>query len=223
MTVCAAAAVKIVKAMKGSRKLFKATRTRRRKKSSLISNLSELLDLEWIEQRLYDLEEGPDAPIGARNIGHIFREDSNTTGGEELAAILVIGEREDIIEIMDLLPLERVPRVPRVAEFFKLEKRRNWFVNPLPEAPIWEYRWYRKFLGTYARNLALESRRIVHVPSSPALSSLASPSAASYSGTSANTQTGSKKRKLSSQSSVDLGDRDEDDTEQPAKILSYSG
>jgi hypothetical protein len=116
MTVCAAAAVKIVKAIEGSRKLFKATRIRRRKKSSLISNLSELLDLEWMEQRLYDLEEGPDAPIGARNIGHIFREDSNTTGGEELAAILVIGEREDIIEIMDLLPLERVPRVTRVAE-----------------------------------------------------------------------------------------------------------
>lgn len=109
--------------------------------------------------------------------------------------------------------------MPRVGQFFKLENTFRYITDPSGDY----HEWRREFLGTYTRNLAFESKRIVHVPSSPALPSLATSSTASYSGASANTQTGSKKRKLSSQSSLDLRDGDEDDTEQPEKLRGYSG
>jgi hypothetical protein len=177
------------------------------------ASLLEFLDLVWMEQRLEELDENPEAPMDARRIDHIFRERSNTTPDEALAAILIIGEDEDIIQIMDMLPVEKVPRVPRVGDFFKLESTHH-LVTSLSGAPG-RYPWSRKSLGTYFRNHGLESKRIVHLPPSPApSSSLATSSADSHSGTSANTQTGSKKRKLSSQTSVDLGDREDDDDTQ---------
>jgi hypothetical protein len=58
-----------------------------RQEGGVKPSLSEFLDLAWIEQRIYDLEERPQAPMDARNIGHIFTEESNKVPDENLAAI----------------------------------------------------------------------------------------------------------------------------------------
>lgn len=173
------------------------------------AELLKFLDLTWIEQRLYGLEGDEEAPTETRNIGHIFREESNKRPDEKLAAILVIGEEEEIVEIMNLLPLKRDPRVPRAREFFELKK--SW------DSAARRWTWFRKFVGRYTRNFRLEETRI---SSSPEMSSRTTPSTAGRPVTFMNTQTVSKKRKLSSQTSLESDDREEEDTEQNRKVAS---
>jgi hypothetical protein len=83
-TVYAAAAVKFPKL---------------RKPEELVRNLKEKETI-WYQTRdsLLDFLDLVWVPEG----DHIFHEQSNTTPDEALAAILIIGEDEDIIQIMDI-------------------------------------------------------------------------------------------------------------------------
>jgi hypothetical protein len=99
----------------------------------------------------YDLEEDQEAPTEIRNIDHIFRDERITTSDEQLAASSGNWRRRENCRNHEPASLERVPRVPRVTEFYKVERGYSTTFGG-------RYTWSRKFLGTYAQNLSLESK-----------------------------------------------------------------
>jgi hypothetical protein len=100
------------------------------------------LDRLWLEQRRYNLEE----EIEKREL-HTLSSPSESLGrilglhsdDSRCAGILVLGEADVCINMMQLSPFPTHARIPRAAEIFMMK----W---------IYEGGWTREYLGTYTRN-----------------------------------------------------------------------
>lgn len=101
------------------------------------------LDEMWLDQRIHELEDGttqsrPDTSSASR-FRHCYQEDSYGIL-EAVVAILMIGEEEEIREVMSSKSFPHHPHVPSATEIYAMHhKNHNSFVS-------------RRFLGTYRRN-----------------------------------------------------------------------
>lgn len=150
------------------------------------AGLQDFLDLPWIDQRLYDLEQTETPPPDFPSLDHIFDERRNRKDVDQLvAAIFVIGEGEEMVRMFRLLPLTYSPAMPRAGQFYS-------FIRTPGDINVWE----RGFLGTYKQNRNHDSGNANQIPSYlgvPYMPPTPSSSAAS--------QESTKKRKWSPQSS----------------------
>ena len=119
----------------------------------------EYLNIDWIERRLYDIEESEVAL--EENIEssmewcYIFESSSYNDPKEDVAAVFIIGEEVQVIKIMSMPPFPTEARQPRAPEVYKMS---------------YQIPWKRDFIGTFMRNPWLEKVQNPVAPISPAIS-----------------------------------------------------
>ena len=88
----------------------------------------EYIDRDWIDQRLYDQEdEGFQIPAvgGAKSLSFIF----DRLPTEDLAALIVLGERDHLVPMLQYSPFQRSEKILRENQFFKVKREsidNNW-------------------------------------------------------------------------------------------------
>jgi len=112
-----------------------------------VANALLLLDKQWVEQRLFDIDEldqlppSSDIPDMARGIFASHKSPGPT------AAIIVLGELDYCLPIMHAPPFSRKPRIPKETEIFQMQR-------------TWEnggYTYRRRYLGKYTPKPLLPS------------------------------------------------------------------
>lgn len=158
------------------------------------SNLS-FLDRMWLEQRIYDtdVEERQNESIAepSDNFIRCYREDIYSPN-EIVAAIIQVGEEDQLRELMSLKPFPRHPHVPAATEMYAIHTGHDRHFQ-------------RRFLGTYLRNKRFEWKDSDSTGSAankrlPTDSATSSPSLSSE-------EASSKPRKILAEASV--GDEDQ--------------
>ena len=144
---------------------------------------------------MYDFQQElpPLASVG--NLDDLFTESENRVDVTmPVAAILIIGEDQEIVRLFHKLSLEQEPRMPTARSFYQIVR------------PIWgRSEWRRHFLGSYRLEANLKAR-----VSAPAASNLAALSPLHFRPISPTSQASSnKKRKLSTQDSSAASQDDE--------------
>jgi hypothetical protein len=98
------------------------------------------VDKFWVEQRLFELEEN-EYPGSSADLlemgGKVFSEHKS---GKKTAGIIVLGEVEYSLPLMQAPPFLSTPRVPKETEIFQMNK------DTYRDG---KYHWSRKYLGTY--------------------------------------------------------------------------
>jgi hypothetical protein len=95
-----------------------------------------LLDRQWIEQRLFEIEETEGVQSFENSVTLAKQLLASHRSERKTAGIVVLGELEHCLPIMQSAPFIQKPRIPRETEIFQMRKA---YTNV----------WNRTYLGTY--------------------------------------------------------------------------
>lgn len=105
------------------------------------------IDRDWIDQRLYEQEDEIfqiSSVGGAKSLSFIF----NRLRLEDLAAVIILGERDHLVPMLQYSPFQQSERILRENQFFHVEKKR------LDD----EWRWSLKYLGSFTPKRSLSAQ-----------------------------------------------------------------
>ena len=83
----------------------------------------QYIDRDWIDQRVYIEEDEmfqTSAVDEARSLSFIF---NPLSVKDKLAAVIILGERDHLVPMLQYSPFRRLERPPRENQFFKVQKR----------------------------------------------------------------------------------------------------
>ena len=105
------------------------------------------VDRDWIDQRLYDQEDEvlQTSAVGeARSLSFIF----DRLPSKDLAAIIILGERDYLVPMLQYSPFQRSERILRENQFFKVKR----------EMIDGEWSWSLNYLGSFTPKKSLSAQ-----------------------------------------------------------------
>ncbi|KAK0516272.1 hypothetical protein JMJ35_000875 [Cladonia borealis] len=114
---------------------------------SFLGKNIKYIDRDWIDQRLYDQEDEVfqiPAVGGARSLSFIF----DRLPTKDLAALIVLGERDHLVPMLQYSPFQRSERILRENQFFNVKR----------EEIDGERRWSLKYLGSFTAKRSLSAQ-----------------------------------------------------------------
>jgi hypothetical protein len=98
----------------------------------------QYIDRDWIDQRLYEQEDEMfqiSVPGEGRSLSFAFGQ----LPSQKLAAVIILGERDYLVPMLQYSPFQRSERTPRESQFFQVNRENH--------ATGW--RWYLKYGGNF--------------------------------------------------------------------------
>jgi hypothetical protein len=96
------------------------------------------IDRQWVEQRLFEIEETEPVQSFENSVTLAKQLFASHRSNRKTAGIVLLGELEYCLQIMQSVPFVSKPRIPRETEIFQMKK-----------ASILHNTWNRTYLGTY--------------------------------------------------------------------------
>jgi hypothetical protein len=120
-------------------------------RSQLVRSRAEYIDRDFVENRIWELEEEDMPPLAvspAENIRRIF---GNHAYSDNVAGVVVLGEVDSLASLMEVSPFQQVSRLPRANELY--------VTSPTFVLHRQHQQWARHRIGTFTTRAQMIQQR----------------------------------------------------------------